>query len=82
MEVLSETDFAPSTKESGFIPNSFVDISDFFKKKMNILKVYKSEIKPHPFPRSIKSVKALALLRGSSAGCKYAESFMLIKEII
>ena len=45
------------------------------------MKVYKSEIDIHPFPRSEKSIKALASLRGSTSGCKYAESFVLLKEI-
>ena len=67
-------------KES-FVPNTFVDISKFIKKKILIMKVYKSEIDIHPFPRSEKSIKALASLRGSTSGCKYAESFVLLKEI-
>ena len=40
--------------------------------------VYKSEIKKHPFPRSLKSIEALAILRGSESGFKYAEAFKLI----
>ncbi|MGE5605231.1 MAG: PIG-L deacetylase family protein [Bacteroidota bacterium] len=79
MEILSETDFAPS--DNGFIPNYFVDISDFLAEKINILKIYQSEIKDHPFPRSEENVKALATLRGATAGKTYAESFFLIKEI-
>ena len=81
METLSETDFAPSIKKESFIPNTFIDISRYMKKKIQIMKVYKSEIKKHPFPRSEKSIRALATFRGSSSGCKFAESFMLLKEI-
>ena len=81
METLSETEFSPSIKKDSFIPNTFVDISKYIKKKIQIMKVYKSEIKRHPFPRSLKSIKALASLRGSTSGCKFAESFMLLKEI-
>ncbi len=82
MEILSETEFAPSTKENSFIPNVFVDISDFLEKKINIVKIFESEISLHPFPRSEKNIKALATLRGATSGCKYAESFMLLKEIL
>ena len=39
------------------------------------MKLYKSEIGKHPFPRSIESIKALALLRGSESNFKYAASF-------
>jgi len=80
METLSETEFAPSTKEDSFIPNVFVDISEHMEKKIQIIKCYKSEIEEHPFPRSERNLRALGTLRGATAGCNYAESFMLLKE--
>ncbi|UJF25324.1 PIG-L family deacetylase [Suttonella sp. R2A3] len=82
METLSETEFAPSTKEDSFVPNVYNDISEYLEKKLDIMQVFASEIGEHPFPRSHKNMKALAILRGASAGCEYAESFMLLKEII
>lgn len=81
IETLSETDFAQSAG-GGFIPNLFVDITNQFESKMKILRVFESELRPHPFPRSEESITALATLRGAAAGCKYAESFMLLKEIV
>lgn len=81
MEVLSETEFSPSTKEDSFIPNTFVDISEQMDKKIEIMKVFNSEISEHPFPRSIKNIEALATLRGATSGCIYAESFVLLKEV-
>ena len=52
------------------------------KIKIKALKAYKSQIKKHPFPRSISSIKSLALFRGSSSGFKYAESFeaLIVRE--
>ena len=44
------------------------------------MKVYKSEIDIHPFPRSEKSI-SFSKFGGSTSGCKYAESFVLLKEI-
>jgi LmbE family N-acetylglucosaminyl deacetylase len=82
METLSETEFAPSIKKDSFVPNTFVDISKYMNKKIQIMKVYKSEIQKHPFPRSEMTIKALASLRGSTSGCDFAESFILLKEII
>ena len=82
METLSETDFSPSIKKDSFTPNTFVDISKYLNKKIKIMKVFKGEIKKHPFPRSEKNIKALSIFRGSIAGCKYAESFVLLKEIL
>ncbi len=81
VETLSETEFAPSTKEDSFIPNVFVDISDQMDRKIEIMKIFKSEISEHPFPRSERNLLALATLRGAIAGCEYAESFVLLKEI-
>jgi LmbE family N-acetylglucosaminyl deacetylase len=78
MEVLSETNFSAG---GIFSPNYFVDISDYFKKKIKIMGIYKNELKQHCFPRSSKSIEALALLRGTQAGCRYAEAFMLLKGI-
>lgn len=80
METLSETDFAQSAG-GGFVPNMFVDISNQLERKKQILRVYESELRPHPFPRSVEAVEALALLRGAAAGCRYAESFVILKEI-
>ncbi len=81
IETLSETEFAPSTKEDSFIPNVFVDITEFLDKKLEIMRVFNSELGEHPFPRSERNLKALATLRGATAGCEYSESFMLLKEI-
>ena len=82
IETLSETEFAPSTKEDSFIPNYFVNISDHMDHKLKIMQIFRSEIAPHPFPRSERNLRALGTLRGATAGVEYAESFMLLKEII
>ena len=42
--------------------------------------MYPSEMGIHPFPRSEKSIEALATLRGTQAGTEAAEAFMIIKE--
>lgn len=82
METLSETEFSPSIKKDNFIPNTFVDISKYINKKIRIMKIYKSEIRKHPFPRSEKNIRALATFRGSTSNCNFAESFVLLKQII
>jgi LmbE family N-acetylglucosaminyl deacetylase len=82
METLSETEFAPSRFTDAFIPNMFVDITEFIERKIEIMNVYRNEVGKHPFPRSEKNIRALATLRGATAGCKYAEGFVILKEII
>jgi len=80
-ETISETEFSPSLKDYAFLPNYFVNISDFMEEKVRIMKVFNTEMGKHPFPRSEKNIRALATFRGSMSGCNYAESFMLLKEI-
>jgi N-acetylglucosamine malate deacetylase 1 len=79
-ETLSETDFTINPDSNHFRPNVFVDISPYLEKKIEIMKVYESELSEHPFPRSVKAIKSLAYLRGAAAGYEAAEAFMLLKE--
>jgi hypothetical protein len=50
------------------------------ERKLEILAVYGSELAPHPFPRSLEAVRALALVRGAAAGFGAAEAFQLLRE--
>lgn len=81
METLSETEFAPAVASESFIPNIFVNITDYFEEKLALIDIYESETGVHPFPRSRGTLEALAKFRGAVAGCEYAEGFMLIKAI-
>ena len=81
-ETLSETEFAPALNEFTFTSNVFIDISEYFRKKLDIMKIYDSEIMSSNLPRSLSSIEALARFRGSRIGKKYAESFILIYEEI
>jgi LmbE family N-acetylglucosaminyl deacetylase len=80
-ETLSETEWAPMN-EVGFRPNCFVDISRFFDKKIGAMNWYKSQLKDFPHSRSIKTIEALATLRGSTVGINRAEAFYIEREII
>lgn len=82
MEIISETEFAPATQSPAFVPNVFVDVTNFMDRKLEIMKAYSSEMDEHPFPRSERNIRALATFRGARAGCTYAESFMLLEELI
>ena len=82
METLSETEFSLSVKDESFIPNTFNDVTNFIDLKVQAMKLYEGEYGTHPFPRSIKNIEALATYRGATAGFEYAESFMLVKEVI
>lgn len=79
MEILSETDYA--APDRGFVPNCFVDITEFLDEKIGIMQIYRSELQDPPFPRSKQALQALATVRGAAAGCQYAEGFKIIKLI-
>ena len=81
METISETEFSSSLQGHIFSPNYFVDVTDYIDKQIDIAKRYESEIGSHPFPRGLENIRALAAFRGATAGCNYAESFMILKEI-
>ena len=80
METLSETEFALAVPAKTFIPNVYVDITDYIDRKLEIMQMYPKEVMLEPYPRSLSSIKAQARLRGSRAGVMYAEAFMLLYE--
>lgn len=80
-ETLSETEFAPALVNDSFVPNCFVDITDNFEKKMEIMHIYDTEVQPDPYPRSNHAIKALASFRGARIGALYAEAFMILYRV-
>jgi LmbE family N-acetylglucosaminyl deacetylase len=81
METPSETDYAPQIPGQAFCPTFFVDTSRYMARKKEILSLYGEEVGLHPFPRSLRGVNALSIVRGAACGCEYAEAFMPLKEI-
>lgn len=77
-ETLSETNF--NFTQRPFKANVYHDISKNINHKLALAKIYKTEIKKHPFPRSLSAIKSLAKIRGSESGFKYAEAFELLFE--
>lgn len=65
-----------------FEPNYFVDIEKYFSRKIEALKLYKSEVHPFPHPRSPEALEALAKVRGVEAGINLAEAFVLKREVV
>jgi len=82
-ETISETGYGIISKKKkiNFNPNYYVNIENFIKKKIQIARLYKTEIKKHPFPRSIENIRSLAILRGAESNKNFAEAFELLKFI-
>jgi len=81
-ETLSETEWNVTHTANVFIPNTYIDITQFIDIKINAMKKYSSQLKKPPHPRSLESIIAQSKLRGSTAGLEYAEAFSLIRKIV
>jgi N-acetylglucosamine malate deacetylase 1 len=74
-EILSSTEWNFNSNRINFNPNKFYDIADFIEKKLEAIKIYKSEIRQYPHPRSLEGIKTLSKFRGQCIGVNYAEAF-------
>jgi LmbE family N-acetylglucosaminyl deacetylase len=80
-EVVSETHLNMPYVEQTFVPNRWVDVSDFIDLKMKALACYESQLQPHPAARSLEAVRALATWRGASIGVAAAEAFVIVRQL-
>ena len=74
-EIPSSTEWNFNSNKINFNPNKFYDITDFIDKKLDAIKIYKSEIRQYPHPRSLDGIKTLSKFRGQCIGVNYAEAF-------
>lgn len=81
-ETLSETDWNTPSVDNAFMPTVFVDISDEIETKLDAMKCHESQLCEYPHPRSLEALKALAMHRGCTVCCNYAEAFMSIRAIL
>ncbi len=81
-ETLSSTEANTPYLDTTFTPNIFNDITQFIEQKLQIMKLYKSELQEGSQPRSIDAIRALSHYRGVTIGVPYAEAFILCRELI
>ena len=79
-ETPSSTDQAPMIGKYIFSPNYYVCITDQWDIKLKGLKIYSTELKKPPHPRSENAVEALAMKRGAESGFIKAEAFMILRK--
>lgn len=80
-EVQSSTDYALGLLSRPFSPNLFINIDRYWEIKQRALEAYSSEMREPPHSRSINTIKALSVVRGSQSGCPKAESFEVVRKI-
>jgi len=75
----------PSSTEwnypQSFNPNYFINIEKEVDSKINSFKMFKSEIRNFPHPRSSTNLKIIAQKWGSVSGFKFAEAFEIIRQV-
>ena len=81
-ETLSETNWNAPYLTAAFQPNLYVDISEALEQKCCAMKRFASQLREAPHERSLASVRALALLRGSTVHVPAAEAFVLIRQVL
>lgn len=81
-ETLSETEWGHPTPEMSFIPNRFVELDESsLEQKLCAMACFKSQLREFPNPRSLRALRALAELRGSTVGAQAAEAFCVLRAI-
>ena len=70
------------TFESTFKPSVYVDVSEYWDKKLEAWSCYEGEARPYPFPRSVEGLKTIAQYRGLMSNLKMAEAFRLVRKIV
>ena len=80
-ETLSETGWNIPNTENEFIPNVYEDISAQLDRKLEAMRIFRSQLAEFPNARSLEAISALARFRGSTVGVAAAEAFSLVREI-
>src|SRR6266550_3165389 len=74
-EVASSTEWAFQQLGPAFKPNVFMDIGATIENKLQGMKLYESETRAFPHPRSLEALRVQARRWGAVVGMEYAEAF-------
>lgn len=80
-EAPSSSERAFGQFEPRFQPAVFFDIAAHLETKIAAMKIYESETREFPHPRSPEAITALARVRGSAAGLVAAEAFHCVRQL-
>lgn len=81
-ETLSETEWGEPIAADFFVPVKYNTFTiDDFKKKLDAMSCFKSQLYPFPASRSLEAIEALAKYRGCTVSVERAEAFEVLREI-
>ncbi len=80
--VPSSTEWTPNKVDTMYMPNFYVDITDFAEEKYNAFACYSTELRDYPHPRSIQYLRETDKATGLKVGMFMAEEFVLLRKLI
>lgn len=81
-ETVSSSEWGAMLTGTPFTPHMWVDITDTFQAKVDAVMAYSEELRASPHPRSVESIDALSIQRGSQVGFARAEAFMVRYQLV
>lgn len=79
--VPSSTEWTPNKADTMFMPNTFVDITEYAEQKYKAFSKYTTELRDYPHPRSIQYLREDDKAAGHRVGLYAAEEFILLRKI-
>lgn len=80
-ETLSSTEWQGPDWNKPFVPDHYVDVSDYLDHKRRALECYAGEMRPYPHPRSLEGADLACRARGTEIGVTAVERFRTIRTI-
>lgn len=80
--VPSSTEWTPNKGDTMFMPNVFVDITEFAEQKYKAFACYSTELRDYPHPRSVQYLRETDKATGLKVGLLAAEEFVLLRKLI
>jgi N-acetylglucosamine malate deacetylase 1 len=81
-ETVSETNWNAPHLTASFIPNVYVDIEQTLERKLKAAAMFRSQMRAFPHERSLETLRALAIVRGTAMHRAAAEAFVLIRDVM
>lgn len=78
----SSTEWGAPFQNNAFVPNHFVNITDFWPTKERALIAYQAEMRNYPHPRSIQGIKEASQYWGKLTQVPLAEAFSVFRQIL
>lgn len=81
-ETVSETNWNAPHVTASFVPNVFIDIEESLERKLEAANMFRSQMRQFPHERSLKTLRALAIVRGTAVHRAAAEAFVLVRDVM